>query len=121
MVHAAARGEHYDCFVDAEAKIPFMVMPDAIRAMTKLAASPKENLSLSVYNVGAFSLSAGEIRDHVLRAFPRASIAFVPDPPRNAIIDTWPADVDDSRAREEWGWQPEYDVDRAFREYLSPR
>lgn len=121
MVHAAARGEPYDCFVNEDARIPFMVMPDAIKAITIVAAAPRENLTQSVYNVGAFSLSAGEIRDQVLQAFPGARIDFVPDPPRNAIVDSWPADVDDNRAREEWHWKPDYDVHRAFQEYLAPR
>ncbi|MCZ6816935.1 MAG: NAD-dependent epimerase/dehydratase family protein [Planctomycetota bacterium] len=120
MVHAAARGEPYDCFVDEDARLPFLVMPDAIKAMTTIAAAPKENLTQSVYNVGAFSLSAGEIRDRVLGAFPDARVSFAPDRPRNCIVNSWPADIDDSRARREWNWSPDYDVDKAFGEYLAP-
>lgn len=120
MIHAAAKGEHYDCFVREDVRLPFMVMPDAIQAITKIAAAPSEALTQSAYNASAFSLSAGEIRDQVLDSFPNASIAFVPDEPRNAIVDTWPADVDDSQARADWGWAPQYDIDRAFREYLAP-
>jgi len=120
MIHCAARGEPYACFVGEDARIPFMVMPDAIKALELLAAAPAEKLSQRVYNVTAFSLSAHELRDRVSKAFPKADITFAPDRKRANIIDTWPADVDDSLATNDWGWQPDYDVDRAFTEYLIP-
>ncbi|RMF79448.1 MAG: NAD-dependent epimerase/dehydratase family protein, partial [Planctomycetota bacterium] len=120
MVHAAARGEPYACFVDEEARIPFMAMPDAIRALLMLAAADRERLTRVVYNVTAFNPSAGELRRKVLDAFPRAQITFSPDPPRNRIVDSWPADVDDSAARRDWDWSPQYDFDRAFDEYVTP-
>jgi len=120
MIHAAAQGKPYACFVSAEARIPFMVMPDAIRALQQLAAAPKENLTQQVYNVTSFSLSAGELRMRVLAAFPNAEITFEPDAARARIVDSWPADVDDSPARRDWRWQPEYDADRAFADYFVP-
>lgn len=117
MIHSAARGEPYRCFVGKEARLPFMVMPDAIKALVMLARAPTSALSRRVYNVTSFSLSAGDIRDRVLAAFPKAQITFEPDPARARIVDTWPAEVDDSPAREDWRWSPDYDVDSAF-EYL---
>ena len=120
MIHAAARNEPYDCFVNPEARIPFLVMPDAIQALLRLARAPKDSLSRLVYNVSSFSLSATEIRDLVLDAFPKAEIRFVVDDQRQAIIDTWPADLDDTAGRRDWGWQPEFDVERSFHEYLIP-
>lgn len=120
MVHAAAAGKPYACFVDEDATLPFMAMPDAIKALVQLAGADAENLTRRVYNIGAFSLSAGEIRDRVLRAFPDAQITFEPDAPRARIVDTWPADVDDTPARTDWGWSPDFDADRAFDEYLVP-
>ncbi len=121
MIHAAAQGEEYSCFVSEEASLPFMAMPDAIQALVKLVLAPAERLTQRVYNVGAFSMSAGEIRRRVAAAFPGARIAFAPDPPRAAIVDTWPADVDDSPARRDWAWAPQFDLDRAFDDYLVPR
>jgi nucleoside-diphosphate-sugar epimerase len=120
MIHAAAKGEPYACFVDEGAQLPFMIMPDAIKALTMLASAPAEKLTQRVYNVTAFSLTAGEIRDRVLKAFPEAMITFQLDEPRARIVDSWPADVDDAPARRDWGWNPGYDVDRAFDEYLVP-
>jgi threonine 3-dehydrogenase len=70
--------------------------------------------------VTSFSLSAAEIAQRVSGAFPDAQITFEPDLKREAIVDSWPADIDDSAARMDWNWRPEYDVDRAFDEYLIP-
>jgi len=120
MIHAAAQGKPYACFVAPEARIPFMAMPDGVKALVTLAAAPEERLTQRVYNVGAFSPTAAEIRARVLRAFPQADITFKPDKPRARIIDSWPADVDDTAARRDWGWQPDYDFARAFDEYLVP-
>jgi threonine 3-dehydrogenase len=97
-----------------------MAMPDAIRALVELAGADEDRLSQRVYNITAFSLSAGELRERVLAAFPQAEITFARDGKRAAIIDTWPADVDDSLANRDWGWRPEYNVDRTFDEYLIP-
>jgi nucleoside-diphosphate-sugar epimerase len=120
MVHAAAKGEPYRCFVSPEVQIPFMAMPDAIRALLRLAAASKASLSRLVYNVTSFSLTAAEVRDLVLAAFPEARIEFAPDRKRQAIVDTWPADLDDTAAHRDWKWEPEYDAERAFAEYLVP-
>jgi nucleoside-diphosphate-sugar epimerase len=120
MLHAAARGEPYACFVREDTRIPFMAMPDAVAALLALAAAPREALSRLVYNVTSFSLSAGQFADHVRAAFPNARITFAPDLKRQAIVDSWPADTDDSAARMDWQWAPQYDLERAFQEYLVP-
>jgi nucleoside-diphosphate-sugar epimerase len=120
MLHAAAAGKPYQCWVAEETIIPFMVMPDAVRALLQLGQAPREKLSRLVYNVTSFSLSAGEIRDLVVNAFPTAQITFKPDPKRQIIVDSWPADLDDSAARRDWGWRPQYNVERSFSEYLIP-
>jgi threonine 3-dehydrogenase len=120
MIHAAARGEPYACFVRPDTTIPFMAMPDAIDALLTLASAPAAALTRTAYNVGAFSKSAAEIRDVVVQAFPEANITFVVDGKRQAIVDSWPADVDDSAARADWGFRPVHDFERAFSEYLIP-
>jgi nucleoside-diphosphate-sugar epimerase len=120
MFHAAARGAPYKCFVEPEARIPFMAMPDAIRALLDLARADRRHLSSSVYNVRAFSLSAEDIAVAVRAAFPDARIEYEPDPVRAKIVASWPQDTDDSRARRDWGWQPAYEWSRALQEYLVP-
>lgn len=120
MLHAAAQGKAYACFVRPDTRIPFMAMPDAVQALLKLADTPPENLSRRIYNVTSFSLSAADIRDLVLSAFPQAEITFVVDENRQGIVDSWPADLNDSAARQDWNWNPAYNAERAFQEYLIP-
>ena len=99
MIHAAARGEPHACFVRPDTTIPFMTMPDAVRALTTLASTPRAQLTRTAYNVTAFSRSASQIRDEVLAAFPQARITYKIDEKRQGIVDSWPADVDDRAAR----------------------
>ena len=120
MIHAAASGTVYDCFVREDSRIPFMAMPDAIQSLVKLAEVPMNRLGRRVYNVTSFSLTAKEICSLVLEAFPETEINFKPDLKRQGIIDSWPADLDDSAARKEWNWRPEYDVTKTFEDYLIP-
>ena len=120
MIHAAAKGEPYACFVRADTTIPFMAMPDAANALLTLASAPRERLTRTTYNVGAFSCSAAQIREVVLTAFPGAEITYRIDRKRQGIVDSWPADVDAAAARADWGFATTYDFERAFREYLIP-
>jgi threonine 3-dehydrogenase len=120
MIHAAAKGEPYACFVRPDTRIPFMAMPDGVDALLALAAAPKAALTRTAYNVSAFNPSAGEVRDVVADAFPGAAITWATDAKRQGIVDSWPEDVDDSAARQDWGFAPRYDFTRAFSEYLIP-
>jgi len=120
MLHAAAQKQPYKSFVGPDAKIPFMAMPDAVTALVRLLEADRAKLTKTVYNVTAFTETAGQIADRVRAAFPGAQIAFEPDAVRSKIVDSWPEDMDDSLARRDWGWNPAYDVERAFAEYLVP-
>src|SRR5262245_12082668 len=111
MIHAAAKGESYACFVRPDTTIPFMAMPDAAKALRLLAETPRARLTQTAYNLSAFSRSAEQIRELVLAAFPDAQITYKIDEKRQGIVDSWPADVDDSAARRDWGFRPDYDVD----------
>ncbi len=121
MLHAAAQGKPYSCFVREDTKISFMAMPDAIKSLLLLTDMPRGKLSHVVYNVAAFSLTAGEFRDRAVQAFPGAQITFDPNPRRQGIVDSWPEDVDDSLARSEWGWKPDYGKDAFFNDYFLPQ
>jgi threonine 3-dehydrogenase len=121
MIHAAAQGQPYSCFVRPDSRIPFMTMPDAVEAMLRLAAAEREQLTQSVYNIASFNPSAAEIAELVIDGFPGAEIDFQPDLKRQAIVDSWPANVDDSAARRDWGLDPKYDLEHAFSDYLIPR
>lgn len=120
MIHAAARGEAYTCFVRPDTRIPFMAMPDAIAALLDLAKAPRESLTRTAYNLTAFSPTAQQIHDAVRAAFPGAVVGWGTDVKRQSIVDSWPEDVDDEAARRDWGFAPVYDFTRAFAEYLIP-
>jgi threonine 3-dehydrogenase len=121
MLHAAAQGKPYACFVREDTKISFMAMPDAIKSLLMLVDVPREQLNHQVYNIAAFAITAGEFRDRAVRAFPGARITFEPNPRRQGIVDSWPEDVDDTLARSEWNWKPDYDADAFFDEYFLPQ
>lgn len=120
MLHHAAQGIPYRCFVRPDTRLPFMVMPDAVKALLMLEAAPREALSQLTYNVTSFSPTAQEIYEIVRCAFPDSVVEFAPHLSRQAIVDTWPADIDDSAAQHDWGWKPDYNQKRAFEEYLIP-
>jgi threonine 3-dehydrogenase len=120
MIHAAARGESYACFVRPDTRIPFMAMPDGVAALLAIAGAPRERLTQTAYNLGAFAPTADEVRSEVIRAFPSAAITYQVDAKRQGIVDSWPEDVDDGAARRDWGYAPAYGFESAFREYLIP-
>jgi len=120
MLHAAAQGKPYACFVREDTIISFMAMPDAIKSLLMLMDVPREQLNNEVYNIAAFAITAGEFRDRALKAFPGAEITFEPNPRRQGIVDSWPVDVDDTLARTDWNWSPDYDADRFFDDYFLP-
>lgn len=120
MIHAAAKGVPYNCFVREDTRIPFMAMPDGVKALLALSQAPSQNLTRRSYNIGAFAPTAAEIANRVMQAFPDASITYKPHPKRQAIVDSWCADVNDDAARRDWGWQPDYTEDKAFNDYLVP-
>jgi nucleoside-diphosphate-sugar epimerase len=120
MIHAAAKGEPDRCFVSEDTTLPFLTMPDAVAALLKLADADASTLGRRVYNIKGFSCSAGEIRREVLKHFPDAEISFESNPAKQAIVDTWPADVDDSKARRDWGFSHEHGLAEALGDYLVP-
>jgi threonine 3-dehydrogenase len=120
MIHAAAQDRAYKCFVVRDARLPFMTMPDAVEALIRLALAEPERLSARAYNVRGFSSKASEIRSEVLKHYPDAEISFEPDPARQALVDSWPEDVDDSLAQKDWGFCPKHGLSQALSDYLVP-
>jgi threonine 3-dehydrogenase len=120
MIHAAAQGHPYSCFVAADTRMPFMTMPDAVGAILRLDGAQADRLTTRVYNIGAFSPSAAEIRDAVRVHYPDVQVAFEPVAWRQAIVDTWPSDVDDAKARRDWGHAPAHRLREALADYLVP-
>ena len=123
MYMAAARGEpSVEVFVRPDATIPFMYMPDAIRALLELADAPEAALTRRTYNIAAMSPSARDIAESIRRTVPGFEVTYRPDTLRQPIVDSWPDALDDLPARRDWGWRPRFDLDamttdlmRAFR------
>lgn len=120
MLHSAAQRIPYSCFVRPDTQLPFMVMPDAIKSLLMIESVPRDKLKQLVYNVTSFSPSAKDFYDVIMQYYPAAEITFEPHSSRQGIVDSWPADLDDSAAREDWGWAPDFDQKRSFEEYLLP-
>jgi len=118
MIHFAAQDKPYQCFVRPDVRIPFMVMPDAVRSLIAIAQAPIENLTRRVYNVTSFSYSARDFQAFTESGFPDAQITYSPDQSRQNIVDSWPADINDQAARSDWGWKPEFNADDACQKYL---
>ncbi|MEM8836130.1 MAG: NAD-dependent epimerase/dehydratase family protein [Planctomycetota bacterium] len=121
MIHAGAAGKPYACFVREDARLPFMTMDEAVEATLQLASAPRDGLTRCVYNVASFSASASEIHAETLKHFPGAEVTFAPDEQRQAIVDSWPADVDCSAAKRDWGFTPKHDLASALGGVLVPR
>lgn len=115
MYFAAVERRESRDFLRAETRLPFMYMPDAVRALLELAAAPEARLTRRAYNVAGFSPSAAEIASSIAAEIGRVHGgatfrgAFRPNDPRQAIADSWPRTLDDSCARRDWGWKAEYD------------
>lgn len=120
MIHAAAQGKPYTCFVEEGSSLPFMTMPDAVAAILRLASADAASLSTRIYNIRGFGATAGELHAETLKHFPAARIDYRPDPRRQALVDGWPADVDDTPARRDWGLAPRHGLAEAFADYLVP-
>ena len=111
---------HYEAFCRADTRIPLMYMPDGIRALVELSEAPRGALQRCTYNIAAFSPTAQEIADSVASAIPGVRITFASDPRRQAILDSWPRVLDDTNARNDWGWSPEHSLD-SMTEDLVPK
>lgn len=118
MLHAAAKGEEAVCFVEEDARLPFMLMADAIDATLALAKA--ENLTRRVYNVASFAPTAGEIAKAIAIHFPRFEPRYEIHPGRAAIVSSWPGDVDRAAAAADLGIQTHREFGSVLAEQLIP-
>ncbi len=106
----AAAGENYECFLREDSRLPMLYMPDAVRATLELMEAPKEKIQLRYgYNLQGMSFTPAELAAEIQKHLPNFQISYRPDQ-RQAIADSWVNSLDDSEARRDWGWQPEYDL-----------
>lgn len=111
IYHAALKGEEFSCFLEKGTFLPMMYMPDAIKATLDLMEAPATQIKVrSSYNVGALSFDPQGIYESIKKHIPDFKIVYRPDF-RQDIANSWPDSIDDSEARSQWGWEPEYDLD----------
>lgn len=109
----------YECFLSENSALPMMYMDDAIRATIELMQADKEKLSIwTSYNLHALSFTPAELAEEIKKQMPDFEISYNPDY-RQAIADSWPASIDDSVARNDWGWKPEFDLEKMTIEMLK--
>lgn len=119
IYHKALEEKAYCCFLSERTKLPMMYMDDAIRATISLMDAKADNLTVrSSYNLGAISFTPFEIAQSIKNHIPDFEINYEPDF-RQQIADSWPSSIDDSMAREDWGWKPTFDLNRITSEMLE--
>ena len=119
MFYAAVKGERYTCFVRPDTVLPMMYMPDCLKAAIQLMeADPSSLTRRADYNVAAMSFSAEELAAEIRKHVPSFQVEYRPDF-RQEIADSWPRSIDDSAAREDWGWEPSYDLSRMVEDMLA--
>lgn len=110
IYYEAIKNKHYTCFVREDTTLPMMYIPDCIKAIVDLAEADISKLKHHCdFNVTAMSFSAKELAAEIKKFIPEFKCEYKPDF-RQAIADSWPKSLDDSAAREEWGWRPAYDL-----------
>jgi nucleoside-diphosphate-sugar epimerase len=120
IFHQAIRYRHYRCFLRADTRLDMMYMPDAIRAMIDLMEAEASRLRhRNAFNVAAMSFTPARLAEEIRVHLPEFEIDYAVDPVRQSIADSWPESIDDSAARAEWGWHPEWDLASMTRDMLD--
>jgi nucleoside-diphosphate-sugar epimerase len=119
IFHEALEEKKYECFLKEDTYLPMMYIADAIRGTIELMEAPASKISIRTsYNLSGMSFSPKEIAGSIKKYIPAFSISYKPDY-RQAIADSWPQSIDDTVARNDWGWKNEYDLDKMTREMLD--
>jgi nucleoside-diphosphate-sugar epimerase len=118
IFHEALKHQHYNCFLAEDTYLPMMYMEDAIRATIELMEAPAEKLKTKMaYNLAGMSFSPKEIAAAIKESIPDFTIDYQPDY-RQQIAATWPQSIDDSAAREDWNWKPQFDLKSMTKDML---
>lgn len=112
IYYKALEDKKFTCFLSENTGLPMMYMDDAIKATISIMQAPAEKIKIrSSYNLSAVSFTPKEIAESIKKHIPEFTIDYAPDF-RQAIADSWPASIDDSYARTDWGWQHDFDMER---------
>ncbi|MCA1791065.1 MAG: hypothetical protein LC667_14770, partial [Thioalkalivibrio sp.] len=112
IFHQAVEHGRYSCFLGPDTQLDMMYMPDAVRAIIEIMeADPARLVHRNAFNVTAMQLAPSSLADEIRRHVPGFEITYDVDPVRQSIAESWPDRIDDTAAREEWGWQPEFGME----------
>ena len=119
IFYEAIKSGRYTCFVEERTVLPMIYMPDCLKATLDLMDADLSRLKHHTdFNVAGVSFSAGELASEIRKHIPDFEVSYAPDY-RQEIADTWPRSVDDSSAREEWGWEPQYGLESMTSDMLA--
>lgn len=118
IFYEAIKNKKYTCFLKEDTVLPMMYQPDCLKCMVDLLEADNSKLKRRVYNITGMSFSAGEIAAEIKKHIPEFEINYKPDF-RQEIADSWPKTIDDSLAREEWGWNPAYDLSSMTKDMIE--
>ncbi len=119
IFHEALDEQKYECFLQEDTYLPMMYIADAIRGTIELMEAPAEKISVRTsYNLSGMSFSPKEIAASIKKHIPSFDITYKPDY-RQAIANSWPQSIDDTVARNDWGWKNEYDLEKMVKEMLD--
>jgi nucleoside-diphosphate-sugar epimerase len=119
IFHEAIEEKKYKCFLSEDTYLPMMYMPDAIRSTIELMEAPANKISIRTsYNLSGMSFSPKEIAAEIKKHIPEFEISYKPDY-RQAIANSWPQSIDDTVARNDWGWKEEYDLSKMVKDMLD--
>jgi len=119
MVHETAKGRPCQLPIDEKTQMPFIYIKDVVRCLTSLKNTDEANLRRRVYNIDGFSLPAKEMADTIRRYIPDTEIEFLADENVVKLASDMPKKMDATRAREDWGWKPECDWDKAVQDFIA--
>jgi len=119
IFHEALEEKKYECFLQEDTYLPMMYMPDAIKATLELMEAPEEKIKIRTsYNIAGMSFSPKEIAAEIKKHIPEFKITYKPDY-RQQIANSWPQSIDDSVARNDWGWKEDYDLSAMTKDMLE--
>jgi len=120
IYYSAAKGEKFECPIAANTFMDMMYMPDGLRAAIEIMeANPDKLVHRNSFNIASMSFDPEIIYHNIKKYMPDFQMEYKVDPLRQAIAESWPNSLDDTCAREEWGWKPEYDLDAMTQDMLS--
>jgi len=120
IFYEAIKNKMYSCFLREDTMLDMMYMPDALKgACDLMEADPSKLKHRNAFNLTAFNFTPKEIAEKIKVHIPDFQMEYNVDPVRQAIADSWPNHMDDSCAREEWGWSPEYDLDAMVKDMIE--